>query len=214
MKIKSFEENFSQSRLHKYKLIADNNWKKTIAIYRSNLRLSQAFYPLLSLVEISLRNSINNHFKSHFSDPNWLITQKDGFMNDPRIRRLPRPFVMRKKILYPLSKFGPSITNDKLVSELSFGFWSLFFERNHYRVLSGAPIKIFKSKPKNIGRNKIYATLNNIRKFRNRVYHYEHICFSSNSIDLSQSEEIHKSIYSVLSWFDSDLVEWANFERG
>ena len=52
-------------------------------------------------------------------------------------------------------------------------------------------------------RNSIAFKLNKIRKFRNRIFHYEPIC-----IDLKLLELNHKLILEILEWVNSDIVEW------
>lgn len=53
-------------------------------------------------------------------------------------------------------------------------------------------------------RDKLSFQLNQIRKFRNRIFHYEPICN-----DLKTLATNHKSIYEILGWIHEDLVTWA-----
>lgn len=211
MKRKTFEKYFSDPRLIAFLRTSDKDWTKAIALYRSNLRLSQAFYPLLSLVEVTLRNAVDIELKSYFSDPNWISKQQNGFMNDPSLRSLNPPFLMRRSVRRAIAKIGKSPFHGKLISELNFGFWTTFFEKRHYKLLKGRPIKIFLHKPSNVSRKEIYALLNSIRIFRNRIYHYEPICFKKSKLDLALAREVHKKIYKFFNWINSDLAEWAEF---
>ena len=73
----------SAARLIRYEEACNNDQKKVLKVYQANLKLSQAFYPLLSLFEVVLRNALNDEPTKHFSDPEWLKNQVNHFMSDP-----------------------------------------------------------------------------------------------------------------------------------
>ena len=52
-------------------------------------------------------------------------------------------------------------------------------------------------------RRNVSAPLNLFRRFRNRVFHNESICWN-----LQRVEEIHSEMMTVLGWLNSDLPEW------
>jgi len=208
MKINTFNQYFSYLRLRRYLALYSNNFKKALVLYRANIRLCQSFYPILSILEISLRNALDQQLKTYFSDTNWLINQQSGYMSDSALNLPRNPFFMKRRVMSALRQLGPSATHDGLFSELTFGFWTMFFEPTHYSALRGQPIKIFTKRPRTIRRNNIYDKLQNIRAFRNRVYHYEPICFSGSNFDLTETKEVYQDIKKVLSWFNSDLYEF------
>lgn len=49
----------SDARLQNYLDVCQNNYPKALKLYQVNMRLSQSFYPLLSLVEVILRIALN-----------------------------------------------------------------------------------------------------------------------------------------------------------
>lgn len=49
------------------------------AYYFANMKIAQAFHPLLSSFEVILRNQLHYALARHFSDGNWIINQKSGF---------------------------------------------------------------------------------------------------------------------------------------
>jgi hypothetical protein len=53
--------------------------------------------------------------------------------------------------------------------------------------------------------------LNEIRLFRNRVYHNEPICFLNNRINFAHVQRIIQTIYDLLSWIEPDLVTYVNY---
>lgn len=208
MKFNIFQHYLSSLRLNRFLKHHKGSKKRALMLYRANLRLSQAFYPLLSILEITLRNGINQCFINYFSDNDWLINQKNGFMSNPKLKSSNNHFFMKKKIIFASNKLGTTITHDSLVSELTFGYWTTFFEKNHYAVLRGQVINIFPYLPKQIKRSNIYDRLTRIRLFRNRVYHYEPICFDRNGFSLKETLRVYKEILEILGWFDKDLVEY------
>ena len=52
-------------------------------------------------------------------------------------------------------------------------------------------------------RDKIAYKLNLIRKFRNRIFHYEPICN-----DLTALAANHNNILEILNWINADIVSW------
>lgn len=210
MKYNTFKKYFSEPRLHKFVNHNNGNLKKALLLYRSNLILSQAFYPILSVLEISLRNAIDKQLNNYFSDSNWLIKQKTGFMNDSLLNINPIPFYMKNNVNRVQSKLNSSATHDKILSQLTFGFWTEFFHPKYYKILHGQPIHIFSNLPKHIKRNNIYNKLNSIRVFRNRIYHYEPICFINSTFDVKHLKNIYSEIIELIQWFDNDLFEWVS----
>ncbi len=65
-----------------------------------------------------------------------------------------------------------------------------------------------------MNRNIINQKLNNIRGFRNRVYHNEPICFNGNAIDFTEAANIKTEIYELLKWIDADLIDYVEYFNG
>ena len=72
----------SKPRLDRFLVACGNSKSKAQKLYRINLRVAQAFYPVLNLFEIFLRNATNETIAVYFSDADWIINQKSGFMSD------------------------------------------------------------------------------------------------------------------------------------
>jgi hypothetical protein len=211
-----FQFHFSAARMNRYLLAAGHSKRRAIKLYTFNLTLAQAFHPLLGIVEVVLRNQINDILTTHFADADWIINQKSGFMVDPSLqyvhKRTRRPvkndFLKNEisKAEKRLRKSGITVTSGKIIAEQTLGFWTELFEPHHYKLLSGKPIQIFKSLPAGYNRKKVNQELDKIRRFRNRINHNEPICFSGNTLDLSNAIEVYNSIRSVISWIDPKLL--------
>lgn len=63
--------------MRKYLNACTGNKQKTMQLYRYNLRLCQRFYGVLNLFEVMLRNAINEHYATCYSDPDWIVSQAD-----------------------------------------------------------------------------------------------------------------------------------------
>lgn len=215
MKYSKLEYYLSQPRLQRFLSATGNSQKKAQKLYRVNLRVSQAFYPVLNLFEIFLRNTLNYHVSSHFSNPNWIISEKTGFMSDPTLAS--SQFFLKKSIQKAESTIrrkGSTVTSGKVIAEQSLGFWTSLFNTHHYRLVGGSPIHAFPNKPAHANRNLINQKLNTIREFRNRIYHNEPICFNSLNIDFSEAQYIKNEVYQLLNWIDPDLTGYVEYFDG
>ena len=96
------------------------------------------------------------------------------------------------------------MTADKVVAELTFGFWTTLFNKQYAKdfwkpLMYAFPLLDTPNKR----RNKISYKLNHIRKFRNRIFHYEPICNH-----LSALATNHNNILEILNWINADIVSW------
>lgn len=216
----SFEIYFSSARAQRYLTAAGNDGQRAVALYQHNLRLSQAFHPLLGVIEVVIRNLISAKLELYFSDKDWIINQKTGFMSDPSLAHTNKKTGKRetsnylknevKKAESRLTKAGAAVTSGRVIAEQTFGFWTDLFEVHHYRLLGGRPIQIFAALPSGYGRKEILQELHGIRRFRNRINHNEPICFHQSQIDFSASKQVHRSINNIFTWIDPKTLQFAN----
>jgi len=215
MKYSKLEYYISPPRMERFFIATNNSKINAQNLYKINLHVAKAFYPILNLFEIFFRNTLNYQISNYFVNPDWIKTEKNGFMNDKTLA--PSKYFLKNSILIAEKKIrnrGHTITSGKIIAEQSFGFWSSFFEPHHYRLIGGSVIHCFPSKPKEMNRNAISKKLNRIRVFRNRIYHNEPICFRQNTIDFSNALEIKQEIYDLLNWIDTDLSKYIeNFDN-
>lgn len=202
----------SQMRMARFLAAAGNSRDKAMKLYRINLRVAQAFYPVLNLFEVVCRNEIYNKIATHFSDPAWIITQKRGFMSDPSLR--PSHYFLKRcvqKSENAIERTGGLVTPGKLVAEQTFGFWTSLFEPHHYRLVGGVVIGCFPGKPPHENRNSINQKLVSIRKFRNRVYHNEPICFDGTNPDFTSATNVKTDIFNLIRWIDPKLEDYFSY---
>jgi uncharacterized coiled-coil DUF342 family protein len=162
-------------------------------LYQSNLEISQAFYSSLSILEVSLRNSIHEKFKKHYGKTDWY--------NELPTELKQQVIEVEKRLI----KSRKEVTTDRIIAELNFGFWTTLFNRNNAKFLWKPLLKSFSNIPNDFRkRTKVSASLNRIRTFRNRIYHYEPIIW-----DIQQIIEKRKEIFEILNWIEPDTEKWA-----
>ena len=187
MKISLIKKYISSERFRSYSGIDE---------YLENLVFSKKAYIPLSILEISLKNSINDLLTDKLGE-NWL--ENKDFLTNDSLRKIEEA----KKILY---KRAELISKSKIIAELSFGFWVNLFKKPYEKKLRTKDIqKIFTNLPpkkeKMINREVIYKELNHIRNFRNRVFHYEKV------INKDNDNQIFDEIDEVLFYFDKELFD-------
>ncbi|MWV63177.1 hypothetical protein DCO58_00245 [Helicobacter saguini] len=174
---------------------------KNIESYNENLQVSKSCYIPLALLEVSLRNSIDMVFSKHFNKngKDWLFDEIDFLDNIQimRIKKAKEKILSRKEIL----------TKDKLIAELTFGFWTSLFSESYKQIMRFSLIKeIFPNLPPKttilINRKIIWTRLNHIRLFRNRIFHYENIL-------KPKFTNIILSIYKILDFIHNAIYIFA-----
>ena len=170
MDFKTSQKLYSVPRMHKYQNACAGDKRKTMQLYRYNLRLCQRFYGALNLFEVMLRNAINEHYAAQFSDPDWIVNQADAGklleFNKDEIRQTEAGY--RRRGIY---------NNDKMVASLTMGFWTKLFSKKRYKRGGKTLLQIFPNKRKGKNQADVYKDLTHIREFRNRIAHHEPICF-------------------------------------
>lgn len=212
------EKYLSKARLRRYEEVYDHDKRRALKLYQANLRLSRAYYPILSLFEVVFRNAVNEELNDYFKDTYWLIHQRKQFMDDLSLRKKRRDGFynkgyLRNEIDKVLRKPGRKASPGKVVADLPLGFWVAMFDAKHYRLLKGAPLDSFIKLPPNTNRKRIHERLKRINDFRNRVYHNEPIIFGldingQSVFDLQEANEVYEIIKSFFSWFQLDFNKW------
>lgn len=202
----------SRPRYNRYLAATANKNERAKKLYNANIRLAQAFHPILSQFEVVLRNSLNLKLATHFGDIDWIINQKTGFMRHNSLRN--SNYFLKscvQKTENKLTRRLIPITSGKIISDQTFGFWLSFFLSHHYSLVGGQPIHIFTHKPPVEDRASIYSKLDQIRSFRNRVNHCEPLCFLGHAVDCTEALEIRTKLYDLVEWINPKLIPF--FEK-
>ena len=206
MDFKTSQKLYSTPRMRKYLSACAGNKQKTMQLYRYNLRLCQRFYGVLNLFEVILRNAINKHYATYYSDSDWIINQADNGRlleyNKDEIRQTEAGY--RKRGIY---------NNDKMVASLTMGFWTKLFSKKRYKRGGKTLLKIFSNKTRGKNQADVYLDLMHIREFRNRIAHHEPICFDgSGNISTSFARKHYLLICEYIGYFGlqpDNVIQWA-----
>ena len=211
MDFKTSQKLYSVSRMRKYLNACAGDKRKTMQLYRYNLRLCQRFYGALNLFEVMLRNAINEHYAAYYSDSDWIVNQADtGKLleyNKDEIRQKEAGY--RRRGIY---------NNDKMVASLTMGFWTKLFSKKRYKRGGKTLLQIFPNKRKGKNQTDIYKDLTHIREFRNRIAHHEPICFDgSGNISTVFARRHYQLICEYVSYMGQqpdNVIQWAEKPDG
>jgi hypothetical protein len=196
MKYPAFEQLLSPARIGRFAHAMNYDRQKTILLYRYNIYLSQRMFGIMHIFEIALRNKIDAHYKAHFQQNDWLLQQsrQGGAFHGLRSASIIESHYQK---LLARNQY----THDRLISELSFGFWTTLFDRPQFRAGGQKIHTIFINRPNGTKQKIINQELDKIRQFRNRIAHHQPLCFNGNDeLDLSYSAERHQLILKFTDW--------------
>lgn len=203
MDYEEYEKAFSPARLSRYLTACGGNQAKALTLYRHNVRLCQKFYGILNIFEVVLRNAMNLHYQSYFGDKDWILNQyADGCMLSTAPQRNE---ILRNAT--ELLRHG-RYSNDRLVSSVTFGFWTYLFNRLPYRSGGSTLLQIFPYRTPGLAQRPIFNELQQIKSFRNRIAHYEAVCFNlKNNIDMTYAKGNIDLIKKYVTFLGYDPVK-------
>ena len=208
MKYNDLQNILSKDRLSRYLLACNNDKRKTLILYRLNLRLSQEIYAVLHFFEIAIRNSIDDKLKINLGS-NWLRDSiSQGGIFDIQTCRDSAKII--SKAYFRLNRNG-TYSHSKLIAEMEFGIWKYMFANPQYRVTGRVLLNVFPNKPKSTTQKQynntyFFNVLDGVNILRNRVAHHEPICFGlrQNTIDTFYIRNAYSDIMTLFSWMGID----------
>jgi len=193
----AYEHLFTSERLSRYGL-KDEPLDNIIARYLWNIALSEALYPTLALLEVSLRNRVDTVMvQAVHSD--WLNPQNAFWQRHPGREH--------QKLIETRLKLKPNTTRGHLVAELTFGFWVGLF-KNAYKPSLWNKSGLFESVFPEFRAAKadrisfISPKLKAALILRNRISHHEAIFDMPKGLDTTL-----ESIKELLYWISPSTVE-------
>ena len=169
-----------------------------MAEYEHNLVFSKQSYIPLAILEVALRNSIDKLLSEKVA-VNWY--EHNDFLTRDSQHKIAQAVDL-------LERRRERVSKDKIIAELSFGFWVNLFKKPYDKKLRINDLKkIFPNLPsrqeKRTNREIVYRELNHVRNFRNRVFHHEKVLNKDNY------NVIFDEINEVLSYFDNEVCEFS-----
>lgn len=206
----------SSERLEVYRKTANDTIEDLTRLYLHNIQLAESLFPALALLEVTLRNHLNNAIDKYIKH-DWLITE----LTEKSIL-LPKEYELLKnsveKLIKPVYQQGQqirqSLTSGKLIAELNFGFWvNLCANRYNPNIWMKKPIvfdEVFPNYDDFIAKknpsskrhkriNHVFNKLKPILKIRNRVFHHEPIFNHPNGLNNCYSDIEELLFYMSIS---------------
>jgi hypothetical protein len=189
----SLEAALSADRLGRYLAWAGGDHSRALELYALNIRLSEALYPSLQMLEVVLRNRINAILSEAFQ-PGWF--QQDGFLI------VPHQAIQVATAAAELAREGKDPTPGRIVSALTFSFWTTMLGPP-YENLWQTHLHRIGRRPdgKGLRRKEFSGPLTPIRILRNRIAHHEPIL----GWNLPQH---HEAILRLTGWLSPGAAVW------
>lgn len=203
--IQEIIEIISNERLASYDISQKNNLSNSLNNYIYNIKFSKAFYPILSILEIALRNKINNSINLTIK-ANWLLSELKT-----QTLLLNNEYKVLLEAEKKLKQKNKKITEGNLISELSFGFWVNLCKKAYKTTFwdkKGFFEIVFPYFPKTQEMNRIKfisSDLKNILQLRNRIFHHEIIL--NHKIGIENYYNITEKILSYISKENLNLLK-------
>jgi Abi-like protein len=188
--------------------------KDALNRYQHNIELSEALYPGLHLLEVTLRNRLEAVLTGMFGE-NWFL--------EPRLENILLPDTERQKLFEARASLESAnedrrnkglperaMTSGRVVAELGFAFWTSLLGVPYEQVIWRSHQKMIFPETLSSQRNikTIRPMLRAIRHLRNRVMHHEPIW---NAPDLNEK---YSDILELLRWLDPSVAGWlTGFDR-
>jgi hypothetical protein len=204
---KALEKSISSSRLSTYKQEGYNEIE-IFTDYILNTKISQNFYFLLQSLEVTLRNAIYSSYKKHYPSQDFFYLYETNSFNRYKSKKeiySRECWKMLCGVKYKLRHL-PTLTDGKIIAELNFGFWTELLTSKDKKYIDMWRT-IFEDVFPNYDiqrsidhdKNLIASKIDDIRGFRNRIFHYEPI-YNQNNLEYK-----HAEIFEILGWLNSDM---------
>lgn len=188
----SLEQSISKERLSHYSNLFQTNDKSIILEkYLLNVELSKSLYLPIQNLELTFRNNIHTVLSNNRKDEFWF--EDKTFMLEKDIKKIND---VKRRI-----QKNKKITAGRIISELSFGFWSILLTTDYEQKIWNKYIRqILPNIPKLIAKRKgISRDFNTIKNLRNKIFHFDTI------IDIKNLFELHKLILEFIYWLNEDM---------
>lgn len=195
MELKSLVGALSAERLTGYERTGQiEPAERILQRYLWNIQLCEALYPVLDLLEVTLRNALHAALSQHTGQADWYST----FPLEPREAATVQDAVNT------LQRKGKPVVPGGVVAEMSFGFWCSLFDVRYehgqrlWPWLAGATLP---NAPRHERQRKTLSRrVNRLRLLRNRVFHYEPIWHWQDLFDQ------HTQAVELLTWLNADMA--------
>jgi hypothetical protein len=203
---KEFEQVMSAPRMQRYLTSCNSDSRKTMKLYRLNLRLSQELFTVISCFEVTLRNAIDKIYGSSFG-VDWLHDSilPNGIFSGNNCR------ITASIVQTKLNEITTGYAHQKLLTKMDFGFWRYLFAQPQFSAGGHYLLKAFPAKPRSspsiqYNHTFVFSQLKSINDIRNRIAHHEPICFLNGQPQRSTTyaRQHYGYILQLFQWMQID----------
>lgn len=223
MNYNELKRTLSPHKLNSYQnYLSCQSDKELIAAYMVLQSLQEKFYLPIQLVEITLRNNINDAVKGHLIARGATRNQSNRWYNSVPVTSLSIEQVRNAKLKANREVRGRGANHNDVVARLTFGFWVYLLDTPHR--LTGPENSAHQLWPflndqvfPNRGNKRIPALfndLNTLSKLRNRLFHHEPI-WSGSGVNSKQKaldklQQKYSLVMDVLGYMSPDKLLLVN----
>ena len=188
----------SSERMSSYLVASSGNLSKALELYKWNIALSGALFEAIAIVEVVVRNEIDNNLHS------WAKPFGKDWMDIVPVDDKATTDIARAR-----SRNTRDLSHGKVLAELNFGFWRYLVA---IRYLHTIWIPIMNDAFPNLKghpgerREKVERAIERLWFLRNRIGHHEPIFSRNVNRDMT-------AITSLLDWICVDTSAWASAQR-
>ena len=226
----SLERALSPERFRPYLADAGGDFDLAWKLYQWNLRLVGVLMPLISDVEVTLRNTIHRQLTDQFGTPQWWSSPK--LLLDDESREMIGDVVRKHRKKLGRGTEGPG----RVVADLTFGVWvnllskgattatqqTVNYDENLWRKTLMHGFRVgnetnARGSPKRPIRRHVHQAAANLQALRNAAVHHRKISDGSRQPGKPPEEpriplaEVVESSIELLGWINPGL---ANLHRG
>lgn len=190
-----FERYFTQARLGPYLAEVDDDYARAEQLYVWNLRVSGAFYEVLGVFEVALRNAMCEELRRwHGKRPGTWLDDPTAVFDARRIKQIEEA----RRILI---QRGKPTTEGRVVAELSLGFWRFLLSKRYQNTLWTPHLRKAFPGMKPQKREVVYGHVEALLTLRNRIAHHE-------PIHRFPLADLHNRMLRVVAWIDPGMSAW------
>ena len=205
-------QEFSADRFASYQTKTGGDDVRALALYEWNSALCASFYPPLQAVEVGFRNACHRSMQAKFGldwplDPAFLglnisihkqIEQAISRQRQAARQKLPK----KQQSQFVYQPFTPQV-----IAGLSLGFWTMLlgkeFDVTLWRTALCNAFRAYTSaNGANVARSRAAGLFNDVRIFRNRVFHHEPLWKRR-----SLQDDLDR-LFTAAGWISPELETW------
>jgi len=187
-------------RYKRYLEACGNDNEKAMCLYKGNIALSQQLYGVIGIFEVIFRNSIDRHFISK-KGKNWL---EDAVGDGGYLEASAGCEDSFHAVWEAIQVLGNDYTHDRLITKLTFGFWRYQFGKKQFAAAGSSLLEIFPNRKFGTSQKNVFVDLTKINETRNRIAHYEPICFNDSNISTDRILRRYNLIIKLFIWMGCD----------